>query len=781
MENNLNSRKKLSNPNNNTIPSLTDKQKNNIKDESKNEEEEELNPAKEVKTLLGILLEFYGKKQYKKLLKLIEAQRDKEEELKNEFNIWKITFLKIISIQKVIEKKIIKNYKKKNIPKFDEYLLKENKELFKWILFSYQNIDKKKFINSFNEISIQFLLQKCINFSKYCIHFEKIKDAIGFLSLGLRLIMNTKEFFISPVTLSLSGELLLQLSSLLIAESNFETAKNCINIIIKFLFLSLEIRLVNENISLSLINLKKNSEEELSTITKILFHMSIAFYQLGVCYENENDDYNSFYAYKTSKWFGELISYDKKTDMYIDLIEDINTRQLMRNRIIIFFEHGVTKEELQDVVHHTKKINSKLSIEEEKKKLKNEKIITYIENLNLKDVDDGDPDLFNKVGCKPYKENVIKSTKQIRLLNYLMSDDFKEMVRSMKKIEINKLNKDTINAIQKKIINIKNNERHRLAKQLKEQKSIEKFLLYKDKKNILNTPKLREAKTYKIKTPNNTYNIPLTQKLKKRPESECKSAKKKNLYTDINLSNNKYSINNTESFYSMNTRPNTATFYNKSYNKNNFNRDKIINTRKYTAIYKDKKFRNTNNNLSVKKFKNKSANNDNKKNKIIFKYNYRYIQKYDYNEYHFNKCYKKKQEFLERQYDRELDFQKNLLRTKFNKEEVNEKIPDVDIRNINKKCENYYYTTFLNELMSMKDEHVIFDKTEINSNIKQSKKNKKEDKMYFLTPSKKEVKFKEKIQIQDINEGYINDITHSIMKINSEGRKINKNLKKLNK
>ena len=95
----------------NPIQSLADNQINSNKDESESREEDELDPAKAINLLFGILLELYGKRQYKKLLKLINEQKDKEEEFKKQFNFWKITFVKIITIQKIIENKIIKRYK----------------------------------------------------------------------------------------------------------------------------------------------------------------------------------------------------------------------------------------------------------------------------------------------------------------------------------------------------------------------------------------------------------------------------------------------------------------------------------------------------------------------------------------------------------------------------------------------------------------------------------------------------------------------------------------------
>ena len=70
-------------------------------------------------------------------------------------------------------------------------------------------------------------------------------------------------------------------------------------------------------------------------------------------------------------------------------------------------------------------------------------------NMKLIDIDKDEPQLFDKIN-KHYKYNVNLATKQIHLLDYLMSDNFKETIKSMNNIRINKLDKETIEIIQKK-------------------------------------------------------------------------------------------------------------------------------------------------------------------------------------------------------------------------------------------------------------------------------------------------------------------------------------------
>ena len=85
---------------------------------------------------------------------------------------------------------------------------------------------------------------------------------------------------------------------------------------------------------------------------------------------------------------------------------------------------------------------------------------------------------------------MLKTTKQIHLLNFLMSNDFKDVINSMNKIEINKLEKETINKIQKKIIALKNNERAKLEEKTKNEKLLKKFLEMKKQVKYIKKEKI---------------------------------------------------------------------------------------------------------------------------------------------------------------------------------------------------------------------------------------------------------------------------------------------------
>ena len=425
-ENNINNEEpSFDEDNNNNMNQefATENDINNEELEDEEEEEEEIGPSKEIALLFESLVEMYSKKQFKKILKTIVVKADKEEK----FNLmeWKLLFIRTQTLQKIMERKNTTYYKSMTIPHYSEYIQKVNNDINHWIPFIQEllNLNELTYANSFSEFLILFLLKKCLILSKYHIHFGHIKDSIAICSLAMRLIMKTFNFFKSPDSFQISAEILLNLSSFLIAEENYETAKNLINHSIKFSYMSLELKLFKNGINYRLFNLK-DYRNEIPQLSKLFFNLSVSFYQLGICFENEEESYNAFYSMKTAKFFLNILK-DPKVNLFLDLVKRIEERLLMRSRIVIFFEKCVKKEELEEKEIKIKKVYNKLSYLEERRRRKFNKIKEKVEKLKLVEVDDDEPDLFNRIGQKPKNENVLKSTKQLFLLEYLMSDDFK--------------------------------------------------------------------------------------------------------------------------------------------------------------------------------------------------------------------------------------------------------------------------------------------------------------------------------------------------------------------
>ena len=388
------------------------------------------------------LIENYQKLQYRKILTAI-SKIDNYSGCKS---FWRINHLKLTCIQKIIERKLQKYHSEKIIPKITNWLKLFNRELNAWYTdMAFQTDDKEILVNKL-ELYITFALSQCYSYAKYCIHQSFLSDCIGFLALGERLIKNTSDFFVSPDTYSYAEMIYLFLSSLYITNENFDSAKKYVIIVLKLAYKELELRLNND--LNSLVCLENYTKQEQDSIMKIFFNITVSFFQLGVCYENEAELEKCYQAYKQAKWFGKLVKGIKATSFF-DILYDIEQRARIRSAMVDFFH----KEEANVPETPKKKQKKNILVFNEEEKLKKfSKIQKYIEKLKLMEVDDDEVDLLNNVNEKPFSQRVGVVTKTIHVLNYLMSEKFQNVLDKIGKIEINNLNKDTRRVIQKKII-----------------------------------------------------------------------------------------------------------------------------------------------------------------------------------------------------------------------------------------------------------------------------------------------------------------------------------------
>ena len=393
----------------------------------------------------------FTKNQYKKTISYIDSVNIDEQTS----YYWQILYIKLCSYQKIIEKKFLAYYNSDQITRIEKYFVKFNKEIQKFIKII--NIKPNQEINT--DFSIRYeclitvILKQCHNYAKYCIYQNLLFDCIGFLGLAERLIKNTSDFVISPETYNVIASIYLFLSSLYIVSENFETAKRYLILCLKISYKELELRL-GDSFRNQIINLNQNNFDE-ENIEKIFLNLTICFYHLGVCNENEYDFESAYQAYKQAKWFGKVIPNDEMIEFLLS-IYNMEKRELLRYQMFDFF-----KSEADKIYDEPKKVEKKpkFYFDEESKIKKFEKLQNFIENLKLPEIDDEEPDLLNKVVGKPYTQKVGIPTKTIRVLNYLMEEKFNDVIYKMKKIEINNLNNMTKETIQKQITRMKNDER----------------------------------------------------------------------------------------------------------------------------------------------------------------------------------------------------------------------------------------------------------------------------------------------------------------------------------
>ena len=745
----------------------------------------------------------YIKHQYKKVYKSIKIKNEKGINYKKQD--WKFLQLKTMALQNIIITKFFRYFNnKRQTQGVKKYYYEENKIIEMWqLLISELNNNNK---NTFLELLITFLLKKILNFTKICIAENHIQDAIGFLSLGEILIKKSCSFFTSPEIFTLSSTIYLYLSCFLISNENYETPIYYICNLIKYCFINLELRINDKKGIKYIFDLSKLDKIELDGIIEIFNIISIGFYYLGICYEYQDEDYIALQAYKQSKWFGNVIK-DKKMKLFHEMIINLENRELMRNRLIFFFENYKEKKE-KEITNENNFKKRKIFDYEKIKKLKFIKINKFIERLNIREIDDDEPGLLND-DSKQLSEKVNSSTRQINLLNYLLSEKFNDVIYGMKKLEINKLNRDTKVKIQKKIISLKNNKKLKLEKRKEKEKEKEK-----EDKIIYKTPIINK---YKITLDNKIIN------LKKKKINNYNIFNEKNLSErtkntqDISIdNNNNLNQNNTEGNYNSDIKikiknnifnNNIKKLKSRNYNKindNNYNTLTIFNKTKdnletinnsklnfnTTLLIKKNYLTQRNNNYerihyNLKSYFNKNTNVKTQQNAIgysnyiknsiskypIIKNN---IPKYSFNKYYSSHKFLRKKGYLENQYEREIKFQKLILRMKNNNEEE-EKPSQFNIIKTYKMSENFFKNTLENELNNK-----IFDMISNNNNNNIKKINNKKDNneiiknKKYIDENKIKIPFKDNLQIYNINQKSIDEITNSIAKLNLKKCKLKK-------
>ena len=306
---------------------------------SKSNQPDEEEKESESKMIYDRALENFKNKAYKKTIKYIESVTLFEET----FYYWQILYLKLCSYISIIEKKLLKYYSSIKLIIVEKYFRIFNKEIQVFIKHIQQesifNDDDIYYPNKI-ECLITLILKQCHNCAKYCIYQNLIFDCVGFLGLADRLIKNTSNFFISPDSYHQVSSIYIFLSSIYIVSENYETAKRYIILCLKITLKELELRLGHDNYRQTLINLSLDKIEE-EILEKIFLNLTICFYHLGVCNENEYDFDSAYQSYKQAKWFGKVITNDDMIEFLVT-IYNMEKRELLRSQLMIFFKKKKT-------------------------------------------------------------------------------------------------------------------------------------------------------------------------------------------------------------------------------------------------------------------------------------------------------------------------------------------------------------------------------------------------------------------------------------------------------
>lgn len=415
------------------------------------------------KGLYGSLIGMYNKRKYRKLL----TQLLKNEKTYLKYNIannLELTHLQIECVFQIIKKKFFK-YSSRPIIKNIENWLNKTDSLIDKFYHQIDEIDENEKICQF-EFLMQYTLRNLYNYAIYNKHVGKIVDCVSYLSMGEKLIQNFSAIITYPETYTIISQIFLFLSSFMISDESFSTAKNYIGKTMKLLLKEIELLMKNSNIHY--LAQEEKDSSPLSTKNNLFvledsecfLLLGISFYQLGVCFENEGEIMKASDSYMQAKhFFGDYLpdEYSSLINFFTNVSDNCKNK---KDFIQIILRKEVHSNDYKEKI--VKKRRPKLYFDDEERIAKFDNVKNYLQTLNLKEIDDDDQDLLDEIGEKPKSQFVKKMTKNVHLYNYLMSDDFKPVVTQMKSLEVNKLDDETKRTIQKKIIKIKAEKRAKI-------------------------------------------------------------------------------------------------------------------------------------------------------------------------------------------------------------------------------------------------------------------------------------------------------------------------------
>jgi hypothetical protein len=659
------------------------------------------------------LKELFNKNKFRKCLDDIA---DKENIFLDMEDKWKITDIKVKCMVKIIDKKFAKYIGTKagevKLKSVEEWLKKLDDEVGKWSegLVARKletRIDPPDFMIQF-EMCIRVSLFQCYSNALYARNEKLISDCAAYLALGERLIVYSSDFTNDPESLNMSCKILLFISSLLIADKDFETAKNYISNSMRLNYKELNYRMDMEEG----INFSSLTKSEQISLEKTFLNLVTGFYQLGVCEENLGNMITAADAYKQANWFSKKFL-NKDLPELDNFIHDVHVRAKNYLNLILTVKNN--QHTYKEPIKNDKKNRKpKIYYDEFNNVHKYDNIIKKIENLKLEDIEE---DETIALGVKK-SENIKHIMSTVKIINHFMSDDFRVIIKNMDKIEVSKFDKEIKEKIQKKVNEIK-------AEQI-----------YQEKEQIRKTMRLsmiKENKDKELKTEDNNSNLRESKDIK-----DFKGALLKDKVVNYSLSNlNSSYFPNSNFLNSPKSRTDIGTIPCGSTNES-IKRD--FSTRPYTGVSKNisgslNLLQNISSNTPrnffspsspVSMFSKQTASRPKTtKNSASTRNNLDVVKKFNLNEFVFDKSFRSKMSYLDKISSREFDFQKKMLKVKKYEKLI---VEDYDHRKVTDTCEKFFHNMLTNKTKHLKDDENLNKKKEI-LNEENFKKEKEKEKL----------------------------------------------------
>ena len=414
------------------------------------------------------LNDMFLKRKYRKIVYEI-TQKEKTFSKSNVINSIQLLHLKLNSAFQIVNKKLIK-YSKNVVPKGVDNWLNIIDTQIDVLSSKIQLLPKVNQIDQY-EILTFYHLSTYYYYAMYCRQTKRITDALNYLCLCEKIINSVCHHITYTETINIIQKIYLFISSQLIVDEDFALAKSYLVKVVRLCMKELEI--------------EKSCFKGMNNVnsTELFYHISIAFYQLGVCFENEKNIDTADDCYAQAKWFAFSFLTNRSL-RYVRFIKELSKRAYNYYNISLAMKNFILNVDDKDF-EEKKPIAKGVYNGESWRKVKIEKITQFVENLNIKEIDYDDQELFNEVGKKPKTKMMHTMMCELDLMNFLLSDDFKPVVNEMKNLKVNDFTNDTKAKVQKTINQIKASQRIEQSKKA-EKKSSSKTVAEQSKNTTCN-------------------------------------------------------------------------------------------------------------------------------------------------------------------------------------------------------------------------------------------------------------------------------------------------------
>jgi hypothetical protein len=407
--------------------------------ELENEEGYEYNISENFNQFLTIIRTNLGKCKYKKVVVEITSVMSLKRNLFNQLkNYWVLTEYKLEAILKIITKEIQKythnNKKIYPLKVLDTWFKSAQETLEEWGsgLQSYDNNEEQ--VNSFIYFTLYEMYLNLLHLKNQNRYFE----VICILGQAERLVKYIGNDCSTPKVLNLCQKVYLLISTLMIAEGNFETAKlyqyYIMQLVIKEMF-------YRSNLDDKLYTAELASPMEQHGIKNLFVNFCLVFYQRGVCEEHLGSLNKTLESFRQCNWaakkflriktpeFVQFLHYlEDKVKKYKELQDILNKEKIRREQIKIKNKEAIKKIGREVIDAKYEKIRADV-----------EKVV---ENLPENALDQN-----NNTNISPTK--YIMST--IDLVDKLLSKDFRDVVQDANDIKLFEMDREFHEKFKKRI------------------------------------------------------------------------------------------------------------------------------------------------------------------------------------------------------------------------------------------------------------------------------------------------------------------------------------------